>query len=911
MSQVIQPIPCVSVPVAPVVRVNAVQGVVQKGTSATSDVNGKSAYVDPSRSRGVASAGVKSWASIAAIGTTEAVGPVATKGAQVDFGWFTGLEVAWPTAHKRGKEFVWLPASIQYDPLCGGRNYLHHRAFHHLCVQLNVNPLRDAFQDGKEPSPFVFRLAPGGGVEVDCVVYLHHHEAEAEFLIGDADTLEALRRLMESADLDDVLRLRGAGAASGGDGSSRKLSSDGSAEEEPEFTGRSLGEASGRQQGARARAGRSREPVFKVVSLASGVLEAAVDVNDLVLLAGKVQKEKYCSVRQLASGQEEGSYISLAFFEKLRGKSSMNLEFVSGKKPFGVNFAVKKGKSSVQRFWVICSVDVRGEYIKEGQCDLLLGTSVAESFQQVLGDVWDSGSGSSDERRHSKKDEAGSGKARGGKSESRSSGHDSGRGDSGRAGGRHGSGGGGDDSGDDSDDDGGDAGSASDREDSGDGRSSSEDSESDSEVEVRTKKVLASDRRRGLSKSGLPWGVSIKRMRDVLYYAPTTCKPDRADYTRGINKAVSEEFRTPLVRHGFTTKRRLSKRHYLTKCPREAGMTKASMSKLLLRRIVELAVPDLGSGVDLSGEEGKLCATLFRRMIPLASTFEDQFNNAEGAEIFAIGTDGDWNRIVGWYLNIFNNVNVEDAQVSLALECRQKRSETVEDWILRMNTLLTAVPREVKDKRIARELGMLLQPGWVQNNMQTYVSNELTKIGGELTYAGYMQKAASMAPGDPDRLAAAKLAARGLITIRTDRPQGDRRMVDQRVGGLRSRFKRTREERAAFAQVQAVVVREEAAGGIVCRKCHLTGHVAADCRGKEPRRQQQQQQPQQQQQQPQQQQQQPHQKQPAQGVQQQNGSSAASVSKEVRKCYVCGDERHEARACPNRGAAAHGGRGPR
>jgi hypothetical protein len=25
-------------------------------------------------------------------------------------------------------------------------------------------------------------------------------------------------------------------------------------------------------------------------------------------------------------------------------------------------------------------------------------------------------------------------------------------------------------------------------------------------------------------------------------------------------------------------------------------------------------------------------------------------------------------------------------------------------------------------------------------------------------------------------------------------------------------------------------------------------------------------------------------------------------------CYVCGDERHEARACPNRGAAAHGGR---
>jgi hypothetical protein len=340
--------------------------------------------------------------------------------------------------------------------------------------------------------------------------------------------------------------------------------------------------------------------------------------------------------------------------------------------------------------------------------------------------------------------------------------------------------------------------------------------------------------------------------------------------------AVSSKFKIPLVRFGFQTTRKLRHQRDLDRKPKELGMCDTTMSQLMLFRIVQACVPGIGEDVDLTEEEGTRCTERFKKGIEGGSVWAKRFDAADGARTLRSTLPGCWNRVVSLYLNVHNNENVENVQVALALDNYQRKGELPEAWADRMDSILLSVDNAEKNNRVTLSLSKLLLPGWLQDNMQSFVSIAQEKAD-KLTYAEYMQKLRSKAPNDPKRLQV---------------PRGVR---EPEVQPPRARFKvfRTPAERSAFAQVRQVQAREEGQEiTSVCNRCHQVGHWARDCtsRGGQPF------------------------VQPAAPAQQttvrptnfQRKDGVAGTMQPNRKCAACGNTGHEPRDCPRRAPAGRG-----
>ena len=325
-------------------------------------------------------------------------------------------------------------------------------------------------------------------------------------------------------------------------------------------------------------------------------------------------------------------------------------------------------------------------------------------------------------------------------------------------------------------------------------------------------------------------------------------------------------------------------------------MCETTMTRLLLERIVHACVPEIGLGVDLTSDEGKLCTVLFRKSMDPGSDWEKRFNAADGAGTLQLRLPGCWNRVAALYLGTFNNENIENVQVDLALRCLQRVSESAETWAGRIDTILQSVDTVEKDKRVAGNLSALLLPGWLQSQMQTYMGQAQKRVE-KVTYSAYIQELRRMAPQDPALLVA---------------PGAPRRYTNQE-GNPRSRFKsfRTPAEKDAFARVRVVEAREagteQTQASSACNKCHQVGHWARDCQSKgaqppPPR--------------------QPQVVRPQGGLRPDGGGmrpdgggrrpdgGGTNAGALLRKCNACGNTGHEARNCP-RQAPAGRGRPPR
>jgi len=810
------------------------------------------------------------------MGSTALVGTAGVNGQGAGLQWFTGLEVLYEKAIVPGKRWMWTSTSAQFDPLGVNRNYISPRAWYHYEQQMGLNVRRNDFIDGNAGETFLFRLATADGPHVSCQVWLWQHAGEADFLIGDADTKEEIAALMERSQRGD----RAAREASKRDEyepDSRKRAPTSPPDSEP--AQRRLGQGDNTQREG-SRAGERLNFASKVECLDRNVLRIAFDGD------GAVFEPVFVSIRKVAFGSSRHTYISPAFLAKiLRAASCVVLENDLSKIPCAEVTIELKSAKSLNYDGMTVRVDHQRGHTIGNLCDIVLGTDCSKRYREVVN--WAQGtkenvqqvSPRGGNRSEKQGKSASKGVSRSGRQNGTGPRPGGGAGNSGAGGG--GSGG--------SDDD-------ADPSDGGDGDEGQDEpvydlsgDESLSEVREELEKVQRKPQSVKQEKVAVSTCVVGNRLEEVLVYAPTTSPSDKASYERGIRVAVRPDMNVPLVRQGFTSERKLSRLADIWKCPKEGGMCDSQMSDLLLRRIVEHVVPELDAGEDLTPAEGKLAAQLFRRSLP--SEFISAFNNADSQRLFSIGVPGDWNRIVGWYMNKYNNSGSENAQITKALACVQRPEESAQDWADRMDSIVQSVSEASKDQRVAVNLAELLRVGWLQGHMSVISGKAEQRVNQPLTYREFMTELKAMAVQDPEWKAKLRHGA-GQVT----QPQ----TKTQREPRDRFRNKRTPAERAAFAQVRAVEVRENGGkggeGGIVCRLCHMTGHKAFECKDRKDR------------------------KAPAATTTpaaapaaqpKVDKKAAAGDTREARRCYVCGEEGHEARNCSKQKGGARDARPPR
>ena len=314
------------------------------------------------------------------------------------------------------------------------------------------------------------------------------------------------------------------------------------------------------------------------------------------------------------------------------------------------------------------------------------------------------------------------------------------------------------------------------------------------------------------------------RIAQAMHYAPTVSVEQRAAYKRGLTLAVA--LGIPIVVPGFETDRQCADHYALDRRTKENGEGKPGMTKPFLTRICQSVVPQLGAGVSLSEHEGNQCLYFLRRNLT-TQKLKDEFDNVDMEGDIGIGTGGDWNRAIAWYVLAHNNKNVENAMVAKALLNYQLQGQTVEEWIVKESTLLQAVSRERRDQQIAPTINTLLQPGWLYNSMQEY---KCSFDGDEdMTYSGFMRTLKHKAANDTTN------RGRGA----SDRERSSRA---ERVHTERFRTPRTERNQLAVTAHKFVPRRQTvsmAAMSVtplgpppVCSHCHVVGHLASVCHQK-------------------------------------------------------------------------------
>jgi hypothetical protein len=312
------------------------------------------------------------------------------------------------------------------------------------------------------------------------------------------------------------------------------------------------------------------------------------------------------------------------------------------------------------------------------------------------------------------------------------------------------------------------------------------------------------------------------RLAQLMVFANTESTEQRSVFRKGFKLAV--KLGIPMVMPNFASKRQYADNYQLDRCKPEHGCGNGGLSKPFLTRLCQRVVASLGNGLDLTPAEGSQCLYLFRRSL-VDKTIADSFDNADMAGTIGMGMPGDWNRSMSWYLQRYNNVNVENALVDKAKLNYQLQGQSIDDWVSKMEMMVQAISVPKRDSMIAPVLGALLRPGWLQNEMQRYRS-DILEGDEEVTFAAYMRKLAHKSASDPGLLSRPRqfLDNKPEKVSRLFRPP----RAAEAAPGIRAGFIQTRVK----ARVSAVSVGPADAGTaapVICNQCHQPGHVAFKC----------------------------------------------------------------------------------